>query len=182
MPSGFKNVFKVLSFFFDVSKLSNKAELAKIEASGSFSKISEIKSWINDTLWYLDNARYLSGNDTLQAWQFEVKSDLFDDQCEQIVMHKEDIADIYAKHKVTALFKPINDDIENYLKVKRDELSDFALSVDMPVADEYSFQCAVNQVTTNAVVSPLGKLGNTAADVTLQSDPVKTADAPSRAS
>ena len=38
-------------------------------------------------------------------------------KCEMIVMHQEDIADIYDKHKVTALFEPINNDIENYLKV-----------------------------------------------------------------
>ena len=83
------------------------AELARCEASGSFTKIDEVKRWINDTLWYLNDACSLSGDNTLQTWQFEVKSDLFEDYCEQIIMHKEDIADIYAKHKVIELFNPV---------------------------------------------------------------------------
>ena len=56
-------------------------------------------------------------------------------------MHTEFIADIYAKHNVIELFKPFNDEIENYFKVKRDEMSAFALCVDMPGEDEFSISC-----------------------------------------
>ena len=130
------------------------AELAKIEAAGIFKEIDEVKSWINDTLWYLNDACSFSGDNTLQTWQYEVKRELFEDQCTQIIMFSEDIANIYAKHKVTELFKPISEDIENYLQLKMDELSAFALCVDVPDEEEYSLQCGPHVQPAVAAISP----------------------------
>ena len=106
------------------------AELAKSDAASFFKEIDEVKSWINDSLCDLHDAYFLSGK--LQAWQYEGESSLFEGRCEEIIMHTEFISDIYAKHNVIELFKPFNDEIENYFKVKRDEMSAFALCVDMP--------------------------------------------------
>ena len=47
------------------------AELARNEASENLSYIDEIKVWISQTLEELDNARYLSGDNMLEAWEFK---------------------------------------------------------------------------------------------------------------
>ena len=57
------------------------AEQAINEAAGHLSKISEVKEWINDTLWHIENVRYCSGDNTLEVSEYEFKSDLFEDQC-----------------------------------------------------------------------------------------------------
>ena len=130
------------------------AELARKEASENLSYIDEVKVWISETLEELDKARCLSGDNTIEAWEFENASFRFMSHCDAIIRLQKSIASIYAKHKVMTLFEPVSKEIENYLKVKQEELAAFAFCVD----------------NSNSAVLPSGEHVNTAVSISPPSE------------
>ena len=93
------------------------AEKAKSEAANSHSQISYAKKWITRSLRSLETA-LIAGDNKIDPLVYKTNSDQFQVQYGKIVTHQTAICDIYIKHKVATLFEPINNDIENYLKVK----------------------------------------------------------------
>ena len=125
------------------------AELARNEASGPLSAINAVQQRISQILWDLNDACHLSGDNTLEAWEFEKANDHFKSHCDLIIELLKSIADIYTKHKVLTLFEPVNKDIENDLNIKRKELAAFAFCVD----------------NSNSAVLPSGEHFNTAVGI-----------------
>ena len=148
---------KDLINLFDLPNSSNMAEKAKSEAANYLSKISHAKKWISRSLSNLENALLIAGENKIDPLVYKTNSDQFQAQYGKIITHQIAIEDIYTKHKVAALFEPINNDIEKYLKDKQDELNVFAARVDKPALGVFPPGKQVTKADLLTVMSHMGQ-------------------------